>query len=250
MAFGSSLLRLVCTPAAQIFFSPRLGSKALLSCPSSTDREDAKYCTVRPSLRRANLAGQPSVNRFPQNMLRARVVDAVVDVEVENAVPRGRETAGAALQGSFESVAAVGRVECNSRGCRPIFDDALEPVAFRDGWLAHDDTPDVLASRTAVFHGSRSGGLDIGRKTHLPKEFAEFLNEMWMENGSAEKYFEFAVRSNPLDSKLLCEYACFSWKTLNNADKAEELYKQALEVAPEDADVMASYALFLWQSDL
>jgi hypothetical protein len=121
-----------------------------------------------------------------------------------------------ALHGSFEAQAAVGRVECNSRGCRPIF-----------------DRPPSAATAT-----------------NLPKECTEFLDEVWMEKGAAESYFEGGVEANPLDSKLLCEYASFSWKLQHDADKAEDLYKQALEVAPDDADIIASYALFLWQSDL
>jgi Tfp pilus assembly protein PilF len=84
---------------------------------------------------------------------------------------------------------------------------------------------------------------------HFPKEFSEFLNAVWMETGAAQNYFEVAVEANPLDPKLLCEYAPFSWKLQHNADKAEDLYKQALEAAPDDADIIASYALFLWQSD-
>nr|PNR41223.1 hypothetical protein PHYPA_018626 [Physcomitrium patens] len=62
-----------------------------------------------------------------------------------------------------------------------------------------------------------------------------------MEKGAAEKYFEFAVRANSLDCKLLCEYASFSWKTRKDADKAEELYKQALEAAPDDPHIVARF---------
>lgn len=142
-----------------------------------------------------------------------------LDVGVEGARSASLATTRAVLQGSFETQAAVGRVECNSRGCRPIFDHESVEKATRS-------------------------------TTQFPKEFAEFLNDVWTERGAAQKYFEVAVEANPSDSKLLCAYASFSWKLQHDADKAENLYKQALEAAPNDADIIASYALFLWQSDL
>ena len=215
MASRSLLSRVLCTPAAQVFCSPGIGSTTQLSFSSfSSEGENANNSATRP----ARLSGTSSV---PYHLAARQPVSVcrILDVKVEDAIPASLETARAALQGFFETQAAVGRVECNSRGCRPIFDDETFEV-------------------------------DARSKTHFPKEFAEFLNVVWKEKGAAQNYFEVAVEANPLDSKLLCEYASFSWKLQHDADKAEDLYKQALEVAPNDADIIASYALFLWQSDL
>ncbi|KAG0627460.1 hypothetical protein M758_2G202800 [Ceratodon purpureus] len=219
MAGRSLLSRVFSTPAA-VFCSSGIGSAAQLSFPSfSSERENANNFPARPSrLSRSGSIPYQRAGREPVSV--CRVLDVGLDVEVEGAKSASLETRRAALQGSFETQAAVGRVECNSRGCRPIFDHQTVEL----------DT--------------------VSKTHHLPKEFTEFLNDVWMENGAAQNYFEVAVEANPLDSKLLCEYASFSWKLQHDADKAEDLYKQALEVAPNDADIIASYALFLWQSDL
>lgn len=213
---GRSLLsRVLCTPAAQVSCSSGLGSTTQFSFPSFlSEQKSANNFGTRPS--RLSRSGSIPYHRAARQPL---PVCRIVDGKVEGALPASAlETTRAALQGPFGTQAAVGRVECNSRGCRPIF-----------------------------YH--ETAGLDARSKTHFPKEFSEFLNAVWMETGAAQNYFEVAVEANPLDPKLLCEYASFSWKLQHNTDKAEDLYKQALEAAPDDADIIASYALFLWQSD-
>lgn len=96
---------------------------------------------------------------------------------MENPIPAGLSTSRAALEGSFGTFAAVGRVECNSRGCRPILDDVSELETLPDGWLVQEDAFEVLKSRTALYY-SRSRNVDLGTNTHFPKDFADFLNEM------------------------------------------------------------------------
>lgn len=152
-----------------------------------------------------------------------------------------------AMQGSFETDASVGRVECNSRGCRPIYDDNNRTLV-----VGRDDEEEFssLETRAAVYAArSLTKDMEIRPTVSFPLDFAEFLNEVWMEKTTATKYFEIALKKSPNDGKLLLQYAQFAWKVLGDLDKADELFARALEDAPNDADAHAIYALFLWQTD-
>ncbi|KAH9565045.1 hypothetical protein CY35_04G057300 [Sphagnum magellanicum] len=230
-----------------------------ISLPSPADR-DGNLANSAPSLKcstpeqKLGRRGRPSVCSLSQAETVQYLRIGVHDFEVEEAdrFPAAPETTGtrAALRGSFETQAAVGRVECTGKGCRPIFDEPSTASVSRDDWFSRENAFDVLESRTAAYHNrSRSRDAEIRPKPHFPLDFAEFLNEVWMENGAAEKYFEAALQADPRDPRLLSEYALFSWKSLGDADKAENLYKQALEQTPDSPDILASYALFLWQCD-
>lgn len=225
----------------------------LFPCPSDREKNKAtnNFAVKAQGLAEERLGsrGRALVCRIPRT--ESEVSTVVLDMDTDTYVPTGLETTRAALQGSFTTHAAVGRVECNSRGCRPIIDDVLVPAwSLPENWLSQADASEVLESRTAVYHTrNQRRDLEVRPEPHFPKDFAVFLNEVWLENGAAEKYFELAIQADPHDSKLLSEYATFSWKSLKNLDKAEELFKQALEQTPDDHDILANYAVFLWQSD-
>lgn len=172
-----------------------------------------------------------------------------------------RETDAAAasteqLERSFIMDAVVGRVVCNSKGCRPIFPSA--PLCT--------SLPDTCTGRASCFQGYTQGSeaQKAGYRSKVsqweadghscalpqfPMEFAQFVDQMWLETATAEKYYEAAVQQAPYNVRLLTRYAEFSWRQLQNAERAEALYKRALEESPESAEVLASYALFLWQGE-
>lgn len=151
-----------------------------------------------------------------------------------------------------------GRLVCNSKGCRPLLPPAISPDNFKDAPAASSSTPlynksvQELDSRTAAYRATvsrREADRHSQALPQFPMEFAQFLDQMWLEREAAEKYFEAAVQLSPYDSKLLTLYAEFSWKQLKDVDRAEVLYGRALLESPDSAEVLASYALFLWQGE-
>eukprot|EP00850_Spirogloea_muscicola_P009535 SM000053S17492 [mRNA] locus=s53:737290:737847:- [translate_table: standard] len=161
----------------------------------------------------------------------------------------------AALEGSYIMQAAVGRVECNSKGCRPIYDDdddqSPAPSGCADSpWQSAMEGADELESKRAAYQ-TRCAVRDaeVGGAHPYSVDYALFLNEVWQEKASAENHFEGAIRRSPFDARLLLGYAHFCWKTLGDATKAEHMYRRAMKEAPDSAEVLASYALFLWQSE-
>ena len=181
-------------------------------------------------------------------------VDLVLaeDSVVDN-LPQWSGDAGssrASLERSYITHAAIGRVECNSKGCRPILDDRPNRRHMSsDDWV-QDGAASEMESRTSEFHERSAMRDSVGeKKAPISLEFAQFLDEVWCDKVSAEKQFEAGLQSSPSNSRLLTAFAKFCWKELNDAVKAEGLYKRALEVAPENAEALASYALFLWESE-
>ncbi|KAL2652204.1 hypothetical protein R1flu_020332 [Riccia fluitans] len=186
-------------------------------------------------------------NRF-QDKGKCRTSLMKTEVPLDTAVPSSRLSAleEAALQWSFETDASVGRVECNNRGCRPVYDD--EDIV--EGRGKEEVEFSSLETRAAVYATrSQTRDMEIRPYINFPSDFAEFLSEVWLEKSYASKYFELALKKNPNDGKTLLQYAEFAWKTLGDLDKADELFTRALEELPHDCDARALYALFLWQSD-
>ena len=150
----------------------------------------------------------------------------------------------AGLQGSsFVAEAAVGRVECTGRGCRPIFDE-----------------DEYTQANTHENHGKRNAAewvklvWDSDQNCNTDElEGAEFEE---LPNGggalvedcceSVKKAFEAA-----LEARLLSTCAAgFAWKARGDSRAAEEVYSQALGVLPCDVtDLLASQAHYLWQSE-
>ncbi|GBG61209.1 hypothetical protein CBR_g19742 [Chara braunii] len=191
-----------------------------------------------------------------------------------------------AVDGAFVAEAPSGTVICNSRGCRPIGNDAYQPFELDRGdeWIRRRDAALHLPRRLAEFHaraerfdemrGGGGGGVSagnngIGSRRHsatgrggavgvhhsssavspvkqFAGEFAQYCGE-FCEIELAEKYYREAIEASPTDSKLLADYATFAWRRLKDKAKAEQLFNRALEEAPDCAEVLASYALFLWQ---
>lgn len=159
------------------------------------------------------------------------------------------------LERSFVMDAVVGKVVCNSKGCRPIFPSSA-PFSSQS---THDSQTSAFRSsiqgsdaRTAEWP-TRSSRCETDQQgCALPQfstEFALFVDQTWLDTETAKKYFEAALQQSPFNLRLLTSYAEFSWKQLKDAKKAEMLYKRALLESPESAEVLASYALFLWQGE-
>lgn len=137
---------------------------------------------------------------------------------------------------SFELAEAdVGRVECNGKGCRPVYEDdtALSmayPVHHQDSW--------------GLFPSHAEVQIKIE-----PQITGEHLGLNYRSGAMTRSSFEGAMQEVSHDLQHLSEFAVFLWKSLGDVDKAEELYQEALVADPDDTDVLASYANFLWQCD-
>ncbi|KAG6553905.1 hypothetical protein Mapa_004822 [Marchantia paleacea] len=241
-------------PIYQSSLTP-IGCTLRVSQTFAVQREDGNS-SVEPALSLSMQQGNswakfPGINRL-QDKGRCRASLLKAEAPLETLSTNGLTAAGvdgmaSAMEGSFETDASVGRVECNSRGCRPIYDDNNRTLV-----VGRDDEEEFssLETRAAVYAArSLTKDLEIRPTVSFPLDFAEFLNEVWMEKTTATKYFEIALKKSPNDGKVLLQYAQFAWKVLGDLDKADELFARALEDAPNDADAHATYALFLWQTD-
>ncbi|KAL3699722.1 hypothetical protein R1sor_017744 [Riccia sorocarpa] len=205
--------------------------------------------TVTLSVRENKRTRFSGRNRF-QEQSKCRTSLLKTEAPLDTAVPSSRLTGlgEASLQWSFETDASVGRVECNSRGCRPVYDE--DQTAVKGRGEEQEDEFSSIETRAAVYSArSLTRDMEIRPYINFPLDFAEFLNEVWLEKSYASKYFELALKKNPNDGKTLLQYAEFAWKTLGDLDKADELFTRALEELPHDSDALALHSLFLWQSD-
>eukprot|EP01018_Ginkgo_biloba_P002222 Gb_19722 [translate_table: standard] len=148
----------------------------------------------------------------------------------------------------FEAAANFLRVECNGRGCKPVFEEDLV-LNGDENWVCSENSSEILQSRVKAYHKRCQEEKDLGERGHFYRDFAEYLNEVWMQRDLAQKYYEKGLESDPRDPQLLQRYAEFVWGELGNAEKAEEIYAKAVQEYPEDAEVLGSYASFLWQTD-
>eukprot|EP00475_Leptophrys_vorax_P010915 TRINITY_DN17465_c0_g1_i1.p1 TRINITY_DN17465_c0_g1~~TRINITY_DN17465_c0_g1_i1.p1 ORF type:complete len:283 (-),score=-15.65 TRINITY_DN17465_c0_g1_i1:406-1254(-) len=162
---------------------------------------------------------------------------------------------------SFLAEASIGLVECTSRGCRPVFRPRATSRQQSEGNVA-TETPEADSSAASPLDGAEMEGRAVAYRERqerysmgslgpasLPTEIAEFVNEVWVEPVTAEKYYRDAIRQSPYDVRLLTSFAQFSWRRLRDKVQAEDLYKKALNESPQNSDALASYALFLWESE-
>eukprot|EP01018_Ginkgo_biloba_P002226 Gb_14542 [translate_table: standard] len=148
----------------------------------------------------------------------------------------------------FEAAAYFLRVECNGRGCKPVSEEDLV-LDGDENWVCSENSNEILQARVKAYHKRRQEEKDLGKRGHFYRDFAEYLNEVWMQRNLAQKYYEKGLERDPRDLQLLQRYAEFVWSELGNAEKAEEIYAKAVQEYPEDAEVLGSYASFLWQTD-
>lgn len=149
----------------------------------------------------------------------------------------------AGLQGSsFVAEAAVGRVECTGRGCRPIFDEdeytqdnILENHSKRNAELVK-----LMWDSDKNCNTDELVGADFEELPNGGRALVEDCCE------SVKKAFEAA-----LEARLLSTCAAgFARKAMGDSRAAEELYSQALGALPCDVtDLLASQAHYLWQSE-
>lgn len=158
----------------------------------------------------------------------------------------------ASLERSYVTHAAVGRVECNSKGCRPILEDrwtknssSSESTSSWNGNASHNN----VGASHGTFGLSKHQLHRRDARSHFSLEIAQLLDNIWTEKESAEKWFEAAITEAPFDVRLLSAYAKFAWKELKDMDKADCLFKRAVDEAPNDAEALAGYALFLWDHE-
>ncbi|GJP34916.1 hypothetical protein CLOM_g19394 [Closterium sp. NIES-68] len=159
----------------------------------------------------------------------------------------------------FLAEASAGLVECNNRGCRPVFRKQWAPEVTDSGRSGADghalgsclalDGAEIEGRATAFRQRQEMSAQSSKGRPSLPTEFAEFVNEVWVETVTAEKYFRDAMRRSPYDVRLLTSFAQFSWQRLHNKSQAEDLFQKALSESPDNSDALASYALFLWESE-
>eukprot|EP01018_Ginkgo_biloba_P002220 Gb_19723 [translate_table: standard] len=151
--------------------------------------------------------------------------------------------------------ASEGRVvECNSRGCKPVFEDEDEDeeeseVQGNGNWPRSENVMGILQSRIKAYHAKCDEEQVTDANSNFYKEFAEYVSIIWMQTTLAHKYYIKALEIQPSNLQLLTEYAEFVLKELKNPQKAEEIYEIALRECPEDVQVLGSYASFLWQTD-
>ncbi|CAI7855674.1 unnamed protein product [Closterium sp. NIES-54] len=178
----------------------------------------------------------------------------------------------AQLERSFLAESSIGIVECTSKGCRPVLmppsQPAVEPSpsSFVSFPSASESSPSTypasyslgslatgascMEERAATYHRHQERRqAEVTGRPSFKTEFAEFVNEVWVEPSTADKYYRSAMRQSPYDIRLLTSYAQFSWKQLHDKDQAENLYQKAIQESPDNSDALASYALFLWESE-
>ncbi|CAI5478508.1 unnamed protein product [Closterium sp. Yama58-4] len=108
----------------------------------------------------------------------------------------------------FLAEASVGLVECNSRGCRPVFRQPWSPEATGSGRIGTDghassgpcsslDGAEIEGRAVAFRQRMERNAENSKARPSLPTEFAEFVNEVWVETVTAEKYFRDAMRRSP-----------------------------------------------------
>lgn len=169
--------------------------------------------------------------------------------------PINRVSESAQQRTAFDADVEAGRIECSSRGCRPIFHDTTQEdcrvLVGEDAVWGDYEAFSRLEARAASYTEKRTvRDLEICPDVSFPLDFAEFVNDVWKERSTATKYFEIALQRNPNDANVLVRYAQFAWKTLGDIDKADELFARAVEKShDEGSDLQSMYALFLWQTD-
>eukprot|EP01018_Ginkgo_biloba_P002225 Gb_14534 [translate_table: standard] len=170
------------------------------------------------------------------------------DAEVEE-----HESLGSSVTMFEKFQASDGRVvECNSRGCKPVFEDEDEDeleVQSNCNWPCSENVMDILQSRIKAYHAKCDEEQLTDVNVNFYKEFAEYVSIIWMQISLAHKYYIKALEIEPSNPQLLTEYAEFVWKELRNPHKAEEIYEKAVQECPEDLQLLGSYASFLWQTD-
>lgn len=176
-------------------------------------------------------------------------IEAPVEMEITS------RPSDSTQQATFEAQVKAGRLECGSRGCRPIVkapsaDDWCASTVVKDEDWDNDEAFRSLEARAALYTERRTvRDLEISPEIGFPLDFAEYINDVWQEKSLARNYYEIAMKKNPNDATVLLRYAQFAWKTLGDLDKADELFTRAVEESQSDSDVHAMHALFLWQTD-
>lgn len=144
-----------------------------------------------------------------------------------------------------------GIVECGHLGCRPVFDEDDFDDDF-DNWVCQENVTDVVRSRMKAYHErlrdqeSLSSG---SRAKNVFKDFALYLDKVWMQKELACKYYEKALAREASSAELLVEYAEFVWKSLRDKTMAEELLEEALDLQKDNVGAWGTYASLMWQAE-
>ncbi|GLJ30315.1 hypothetical protein SUGI_0599730 [Cryptomeria japonica] len=147
-----------------------------------------------------------------------------------------------------------GIVECSHLGCKPVFDENdFETLNDDfDNWVCVENVTDVVRSRIKAYHDKLRDqeSLDSASKAKsFYKDFAIYLNKVWMQKELACKYYEKALAREASSAELLVEYAEFVWKSLRNTTMAEELLEEALDLQNDNVGVWGTYASLMWQAE-
>lgn len=148
-------------------------------------------------------------------------------------------------------------VDSGSCGSKSVSKDSKKINGQYNGdcsnWNFSENGNDLLLSRLKAYHNrceeeiaDRNAGLN-----NFYKEFARYVDQVWMELALAHKYYDKAFLTERRNAYLLIEYAEFVWKRLKNVEMAIELVEKAVLVHDygENVEVWGLYALLMWEAD-
>ena len=88
-------------------------------------------------------------------------------------------------------------------------------------------------------------GIDkCGDSVELRGSFADFLTDLG-EYSDAKAMYQEALRIDPEDPNVRCNFAIFNFEVLKDADEAEKQYRLAVKFHPKDAVLIDRFANFL-----
>ncbi|GLJ30316.1 hypothetical protein SUGI_0599740 [Cryptomeria japonica] len=175
---------------------------------------------------------------------------------IRNSSERQKPAINLSYQISTYRAMEEGQLECNYHGCKPVFheEDLPTPNGDYDNWVFLENGSDVLRSRIQAYYDELSHQETLASKSgagNFYKDFAGYLNHVWMQKDLAKKYYDKALARESSNAELLIEYAEFVWKRLDNITMAAEVLEEAL-LLPELADnvqVWGMYSYILWHTE-
>eukprot|EP00271_Cylindrocystis_brebissonii_P011551 TRINITY_DN29406_c0_g1_i1.p1 TRINITY_DN29406_c0_g1~~TRINITY_DN29406_c0_g1_i1.p1 ORF type:complete len:472 (+),score=35.87 TRINITY_DN29406_c0_g1_i1:242-1657(+) len=162
----------------------------------------------------------------------------------------------ASLERSYITDAAVGRVECNSKGCRPIlFDQPSDEELEDNGWLRQESVGEVMERRRRHAHGFlyRNTGVSTEATTcqlSVPRPASPLPAPLPTQLPCPTP--NTAPTSPPSSSSssphsLSSEFSLFLDEVWTKTDVAAQWFEEAIHQSPLDSRLLASYARFAWK---
>ncbi|GLJ30317.1 hypothetical protein SUGI_0599750 [Cryptomeria japonica] len=148
------------------------------------------------------------------------------------------------------------QLECTHHGCKPVYkeEDLTTSNGDCDNWVCLENASDIVRSRLKAYHDKLSHqetlASDSGAGSFY-KDFAGYLNHVWMQKDLAKKYYGKALARESSNAELLIEYAEFVWKRLDSITMAAEVLEEALLLPDfaENVQVWGMYSYILWHRE-